>query len=129
MRCLNPVDKRVGDRARSRRVALGMSQEKLAASLGTAVPQLQEWEAGTTRVGAGRLLELARILDVEPAFFFSAEHDDPWHGEEALSLQPVGPAPPAEVSRLMRAFAGIGNPEFREIVIKLVETAAGGAVG
>lgn len=133
MEFLNMVDKRVGDRVRSRRVALGMSQEELADTLRTAVPQLQEWEAGTTRFGAERLLELTRILHVRPAFFFSAEHEDPMPGEagpeEVLSAQPVGAPPPAEVSRLIRAFTGIGNPEFREIVIKLVETVAGSEVG
>ena len=65
----NPVDRQVGGRLRSRRTALNMSAESFAQDSGATPQQLREWEAGTSRIGAARLLELAKILDVNPAFF------------------------------------------------------------
>jgi DNA-binding transcriptional regulator YiaG len=74
MKAPKSVDEQVGTVLRSRRLALGMSEEKLAAALGTSVRQLQEWQAGRSRIGAGWMLELIRILDVSPAFFFADSH-------------------------------------------------------
>jgi len=65
----NPVDRQVGGRLRSRRIALNMSAESFAQASGTTPQRLREWETGTSRIGAARLLELTKILDVNPAFF------------------------------------------------------------
>jgi transcriptional regulator with XRE-family HTH domain len=66
----NPVDRQVGGRLRSRRIALNMSAESFARASGTTPQRLREWEAGTSRIGAARLLEFAKILDVNPELFF-----------------------------------------------------------
>src|SRR6202030_3641637 len=66
----NPIDVHVGTRVRLRRTLLGMSQEKLGDSIGLTFQQVQKYERGANRIGASRLLELARILDVPIAFFF-----------------------------------------------------------
>jgi transcriptional regulator with XRE-family HTH domain len=124
----NPVDRHVGDRIRSRRVALGISPEFLADALGATVQQAQQWEAGTSRVGSTRLLELAKILDVDSAFFFSDAQSDGQHGkaesDEPLPLSVLRTPPALEGLRLVRGFARIENRAFREVVIKLVETMA-----
>jgi len=129
MKLPNPVDKRVGDRLRTRRVALGISPEYLADALGATVRQAQQWEAGTCRVGSTRLLALANILDVNSGFFFSDAQSDGQHGkadskEPLPSLSVLRSPPSSEGSRLMRGFARIENRAFREVVIKLVETMA-----
>src|SRR5579872_1601759 len=66
----NPVDAHVGTRVRMRRTLLGMSQEKLGDSLGLTFQQVQKYERGANRVGASRLFELSRVLDVPVSFFF-----------------------------------------------------------
>lgn len=53
-----------------RRVMLGMSQEKLGEALGLTFQQVQKYEKGTNRIGASRLQQISRTLDVPPAFFF-----------------------------------------------------------
>src|SRR5690242_20580147 len=53
----NPVDVRVGARLRLRRKMLGLSQEKLGETIGVTFQQMQKYERGATRVGAGRLHE------------------------------------------------------------------------
>jgi transcriptional regulator with XRE-family HTH domain len=49
---------------------LGMSQEQLGSALGLTFQQVQKYERGSNRVGASRLHQLSRVLDVPPAFFF-----------------------------------------------------------
>ena len=66
----NPIDRHVGSRVRMRRVMLGMSQEKLGDALGLTFQQVQKYEKGTNRIGASRLQQISRTLDVPPAFFF-----------------------------------------------------------
>ena len=55
----NPVDARVGHRVRLRRMLMGMSQERLGELLGLTFQQVQKYEKGVNRIGAGRLFEIA----------------------------------------------------------------------
>ena len=66
----NPIDVHVGSRVRLRRNMLGMSQEKLGEAIGLTFQQVQKYERGANRIGASRLLELSRVLDVPVAFFY-----------------------------------------------------------
>src|ERR671927_1682591 len=71
----NPIDVRVGARLRLRRNMLGLSQEKLGEMIGLTFQQVQKYERGANRIGASRLHELSRVLDVPVSFFF--EDTDP----------------------------------------------------
>ncbi len=66
----NPVDRHIGRRLRARRIMLGMSRDMLALALGISVLQVREWEAGKSRVGATRLMELEKVLCINPGWFF-----------------------------------------------------------
>ena len=66
----NPTDKHVGSRVRMRRMMLDMSQTELGNSIGLTFQQVQKYEKGTNRIGAGRLQQIARILKVPVSFFF-----------------------------------------------------------
>lgn len=66
----NPVDVQVGARVRLRRNMLGLSQEKLGEAIGLTFQQVQKYERGANRIGASRLHELSRVLDVPVSFFF-----------------------------------------------------------
>src|SRR3954465_1224783 len=66
----SPIDVHVGSRIRLRRTLLGMSQERLGESLGLTFQQVQKYERGVNRVGASRLFDLSRVLDVPISFFF-----------------------------------------------------------
>lgn len=76
------VDHAVGQAARARRIALGISQEKLAQTLGVSFQQLQKYENGTNRISAGRLFDLAaalacRVGDLMPPETDLVEADTP----------------------------------------------------
>ena len=66
----SPIDVHVGSRVRLRRTLHGMSQEKLGEALGLTFQQVQKYERGVNRIGASRLFDLARVLDVPIGFFF-----------------------------------------------------------
>jgi transcriptional regulator with XRE-family HTH domain len=66
----NPIDVHVGTRVRLRRTLMGMSQERLGEALGLTFQQVQKYERGVNRVGASRLYDLSRVLDVPISFFY-----------------------------------------------------------
>jgi transcriptional regulator with XRE-family HTH domain len=66
----NQIDAHVGSRVRSRRVLLGLSQEKLGDALGLTFQQIQKYERGANRIGASRLFDLSCALDVPVSYFF-----------------------------------------------------------
>src|SRR5207302_4903272 len=76
----NPIDIQVGNRVRIRRMLIGMSQERLGDLLGLTFQQVQKYEKGVNRIGAGRLFEVARILNVPVDFFYEGVADAPGQG-------------------------------------------------
>jgi transcriptional regulator with XRE-family HTH domain len=99
----NQVDIHVGGRVRLRRQALGLSEGQLACIIGVTTRKARQFERGESRIGASRLLELSRVLDVPVAYFF----DD---------LAP----PPTDLKQLELAhnFARITNEADQESVIE-----------
>lgn len=66
----NPVDVHVGARIRLRRNILNLTQQHLADLLGLTFQQVQKYEKGLNRVGASRLWDISRVLEVSMDFFF-----------------------------------------------------------
>lgn len=66
----NPIDIYIGDRIRRRRVAMGISQERLAEAIGLTFQQIQKYERGANRVSASRLWDFAEALDTVVSWFF-----------------------------------------------------------
>ncbi len=48
---------------------MGLSQKELGSHLGVSFQQIQKYEKGSNRVSAGRLQEIANILEVPITFF------------------------------------------------------------
>jgi transcriptional regulator with XRE-family HTH domain len=51
----NAIDKQVGNKVRSYRLALGMSQSKLAEAVDLTFQQIQKYEKVSNRISASRL--------------------------------------------------------------------------
>ena len=109
----HPTDVHVGGRVRLRRTMLGMSQTELSAAVGLAFQQISQNETGAIRIGAGRLYELSRILDVPVSYFF-----------EGLGGKDEGETTKRETLELVRAYYGIKSNRMRQQLIELVKTAA-----
>jgi transcriptional regulator with XRE-family HTH domain len=64
------ADRFVGQRLRQGRRELGLTQDGLAALLGVTFQQIQKYEAGHSRLSAGRLLEIAQALGRPVSWFY-----------------------------------------------------------
>jgi transcriptional regulator with XRE-family HTH domain len=124
----DPIDKHAGARLRMRRMMVGMSQEKLAAAVGITFQQIQKYEKGANRIAASRLQQIARILQVPPAFFFdeAGPSDAPSAGfaEPDAGAYVVDFLSTAEGLQLNRAFAMIRDPKVRRRIVDLVVSLA-----
>ena len=131
----NPVDVHVGGRVRLRRTLLGLSQEKLGEAVGLTFQQIQKYERGANRIGASRLFEFSRILEVPVSFFF----DDMPEGQSVvdgriawgLSEPPQAPLEPDPLTRretleLVRAYYRIGDPSVRRRLFELTKSLGNG---
>jgi transcriptional regulator with XRE-family HTH domain len=61
----NSADIQVGASIRAHQLIVGMSQSDLARKLGVSFRQIQKYDKGVNRVGAGRLPRIARICAAE----------------------------------------------------------------
>ena len=113
------VDAYVGARIRERRATMGFTQENLAFALEISYQQVQKYEAGTNRVSAGRLYEIARKLDVGVPYFY--EGLDP--EQDVPSLEHGGKDRAA--IKLAQNFAEITEPDLRTAVNGLVKALSG----
>ena len=129
----NPVDIHVGSRVRLRRTLLGLSQERLGESVGLTFQQIQKYERGANRIGASRLYEFTRILDVPIAFFFDDMPEDikTREGQFAKALQEDGqntfepdPMTKRETLELVRAYYRITDPRIRKRLFELTKSLA-----
>ena len=67
---IGPIDEHVGARICARRKLLQLSQKQMAEKLGITFQQIQKYEKGVNRIGAGRLYTIASILGVDIDYFF-----------------------------------------------------------
>lgn len=113
----NPIDVHVGNRIRLRRTLLGMSQEKLAALLGLTFQQVQKYERGMNRVGASRLWDIGKVLEVPISFFY--EDMDKSVASQSPRMFSLPDAQPSYL--LDNEFKEISDPMQREESIELVK--------
>ena len=130
----SPIDAHVGGRVRLRRTLLGMSQEKLGDALGLTFQQVQKYERGVNRIGASRLFDLARVLDVPIGFFFD-DLPPEMGGNSAVRSRPAlfgfaesqdglddEQMSKRETLELVRAYYRITEPAIRKRVFDLIKS-------
>jgi transcriptional regulator with XRE-family HTH domain len=110
----------IGRNVRLQRLARGLSQTALARALGMTFQQVQRYERGINRIGAGRLTHIAEVLDVPLATLF--EGAEPGGQGRPTSLAHLIDDPPS--LRLVRAFARVKNRDARNVIVRLVELMA-----
>jgi transcriptional regulator with XRE-family HTH domain len=120
------IDAHVGHRIRMRRMLLGMSQEKLGNLLGLTFQQVQKYERGVNRIGAGRLFEIARILGVKIEYFYEGIEDKtgPGFSEDVASPPLMEFISSGEGMQLSLAFMRIKDAKLRKRVLDLVKEIA-----
>ena len=129
----NAIDVHVGGRMRLRRTLLGLSQEKLGEAIGLTFQQVQKYERGTNRVGASRMFDLSRVLDVPVSYFFDEMPSKVAKQSPRLAIglaetpaQAYQPDPMAkrETLELVRSYYKIGSPSVRKRLFELTKALA-----
>ena len=122
-RATNEVDRFVGERIRLYRSMIGMSQQKLAENLGITFQQLQKYERGENRIGAGRLLMLATALGIPITFLLDQEgFSQRQDGEQVIGVESHETT--RDAYNIGRAFSQITDPEVRRSITSLVQSLA-----
>jgi len=122
-RAANAIDKKLGQRVRTRRLEIGMSQESLADLLGVTFQQVQKYEKGVNRIAASRLHDIAAALGLPVAKFFEGIGGKASAGGVAESSRDYiddALATP-EGAQLMALFASIKSRKVRKQVLDLVK--------
>jgi transcriptional regulator with XRE-family HTH domain len=100
-----------------------MSQSELANRLGVSFQQVQKYEKGTNRVGAGRLPQIAGIFGVPIGALFK-DTIDASPGKGRGGAIPVGLITDTATVRLLTAYAEITDRSVRSQLSGLVERIA-----
>ena len=74
---VSAIDRRIAERVRAARKAIGHTQATAATALGVSTAQFQKYEGGHNRISAGMLQTLADLFGVPVAHFFDAPADAP----------------------------------------------------
>jgi transcriptional regulator with XRE-family HTH domain len=115
----NSADIGVGESLRVHRQLAGMSQSELAGKLGVSFQQIQKYEKGANRIGAGRLSQIAEIFDVPIAALFDVNATTS-SGESV----PIKLIPDRGTLKLLTGFGSIPHREVRHSLIGLVDAIA-----
>jgi transcriptional regulator with XRE-family HTH domain len=115
------VDVQVGQRIRIQRLAIRMSQTTLANALGVTLQQVQRYEKGVSRLGAGRLATIATALDVPVTNLLGAD-DGAGRGRKrpGVAASPLQLLSDAGALKLLRAYSKLSG-SMRRSVVRLVE--------
>ena len=125
-RAPNPIDRHVGLRIRLRRRELGVSQERLADSIGLTFQQIQKYERAANRVSASKLWEVARARQPTITYFYEglgetgaagAETDSEESDIQQFLMTPEG-------MELASLFPQIRRPRVRRRLLDLVRAMA-----
>jgi transcriptional regulator with XRE-family HTH domain len=122
VRSAQPVDVKLGQRVKTRRLAIGMSQERLAELTGVTFQQIQKYEKGLNRMAASRLWEIAKALEMpvsdlfEPSSAVASKRAGPDRAAEVMST--------SEGAQLVTLFLSIRSKPARRKVVEFVRALA-----
>lgn len=116
-------DRKIGQRVRSRRLEIGMSQEGLAELLGVTFQQVQKYEKGVNRIAASRLYDISLALELRVDRFYDGLAPARGVGEGRHDYIDDALATP-EGAQLMALFVSIKNQKVRRRVVELVKALA-----
>jgi transcriptional regulator with XRE-family HTH domain len=105
---------------RARRLECRLSQTELANGIGVTFQQVQKYEKGVNRIGAGRLQRISEALEVPITFFFDAA---PHAAERGVSSSEsaFGFMQTSGSVRIVKAFHKIKSRKSRQLLVDIVE--------
>ena len=111
-------NRHLGSKLRMRRLALGLTQTKVAQAINVTFQQIQKYEKGTNGISSLRIMQLSNFLKVPVVYFFE---DFPEYAE-ANKDNIVGED--LNYSFLAKLFAGLSDQQKEKIMHVLRNTRA-----
>jgi transcriptional regulator with XRE-family HTH domain len=110
-------NRHLGSKLRMRRLALGLTQTKVAQAINVTFQQIQKYEKGTNGISSLRIMQLGKILKVPVIYFFEdypeysevAKYDKDNTGEEDLNY-----------SFLVKLFSALSDKQ-REKILQILK--------
>jgi len=101
-------NKHLGSKLRMRRLALGLTQTKVAQAINVTFQQIQKYEKGTNGISSLRIMQLATFLNVQVVYFFE---DYPGY----LNSENKNPSEDLNFSFLVKIFSGLSSEQKEKI--------------
>ena len=108
-------NRHLGSKLRMRRLALGLTQTKVAQAINVTFQQIQKYEKGTNGISSLRIMQLSSFLKVPVVYFFE---DYPMY-EESLSKEG---SEDLNYSFLAKMFASLSEQQKEKIFQVLKNT-------
>jgi len=111
---LDKIDKSIGNKIYSLRLAKGLSRQQLSKVIGVTHQQLQKYENGSNRISASKLALIAKALDLRIPYFYE--------GFEAADNIPLETESQRLCIEVARNFRRIANREHQDAINILVKS-------
>jgi transcriptional regulator with XRE-family HTH domain len=120
----NPIDVHVGERIRMWRTERKISRITLGEAIGLTDQQIGKYENGTNRVGASRLQQICRVLEIPVSFVFEGALGSPV--SESGMQDIIDFTKSEEGVRFIAAFSRITDRKMRRGIARLANMIAEG---
>ena len=110
-------NKHLGSKLRMRRLALGLTQTKVAQAINVTFQQIQKYEKGTNGISSLRIIQLANFLKVPITYFF-----DDFQGFNKENVASVNTELDLNYSYLAKLFASLSDDQKDKILQVLRNT-------
>ena len=117
-------NRHLGTKLRMRRLALGLTQTKVAQAINVTFQQIQKYEKGTNGISSLRIMQLANFLKVPVVYFFEGY---PTYGGDLKKDATV--EEDLNYSYLSKLFNGLSDQQKEKILLVLKNTRNLGKTG
>ena len=104
-------NRHLGSKLRMRRLALGLTQTKVAQAINVTFQQIQKYEKGTNGISSLRIMQLANFLKVPVVYFFE---EYPSYTTTSADSDKVE-SPDLNYSFLAKLFSNLSNQQKEKI--------------
>ena len=112
-------NRHLGSKLRMRRLALGLTQTKVAQAINVTFQQIQKYEKGTNGISSLRIMQLGKILNVPVMYFFE---DYPEYSQVEKSDKDNTGEEDLNYSFLARLFSALSDKQKEKILQILKNT-------
>ena len=106
-------NRHLGSKLRMRRLALGLTQTKVAQAINVTFQQIQKYEKGTNGISSLRIMQLGKILKVPVVYFFE---DYPEYSEDVKANKDNTGEEDLNYSFLVKLFSALSDKQKEKIL-------------